>query len=227
MLDVGDDCVALVIQNLNARDVSSVSLCSKKLFSLAKRHTGPTGAAIRAVTLLKSSCSRAKRKAASSKMKKLVNISSGTALVASEIIIHDLGHIPQCISLLDARKGGALFYALVTAVVAKHYENTIKALSLQSRISTTFITLDMPVRLRNVLSKCVVLSNDACIASLFAHHLDITDDEVSLALKSGRHRALSILDPVSTSKARACKRVLPLSISMPQSLRKFVSYSPR
>ena len=227
MLDVGDDCVALIIQNLKARDVANVSLCSKQLFSLAKRHSGPTGAAIDAVTLLTSSSSRAKRRAASSKMKKLVHISSGTALVASEIIMRDLGHIPQCISLLDARKGGALFYALVTAVTAKHYGNTLRALALQRRISTTFVTLNMPARLRKVLSNCVVLSNDACIASLFAQHLNATDEDVSLALKSGRYRALSILDPVSVHKARACKRVLPLSISMPPSLRQFVSYCPR
>ena len=227
MLELGDDCVALVIQNLNFRDVASVSLCSKRLCSLARRHSGPTGAAIDAVSLLTSSSSRSKRRAASAKMKKLVHISSGTALFASEIIMHDLGHMPQCMSLLDARKGGALFYALITAVIAKHYGNTIKALSLQSKINSASVTRNMPVRLRKVLANCVVLSNDACIASLFANQIRVTDEDVSLAIKSGRHHALSILDPVFMMQGSSSKRVLPLSLSIPTSLRQFVSYRPR
>ena len=226
MLELGEDCIIQVFEHLNGRDMSNV-MCSQQLLALGRRHSGPIRAAIDAVTSHTSSSPREKRREAAEKMKKLVHISSGTALFACVCILDDAGHVPHCVSLLDARKGGALFYALVTSVTATHYNNTIKALSLQSRISSEFVTRNMPLRLRKILSNCVVLSNDACIASLFAENITITDDDVSLAVRSGRHLALARLHPVFAQYGWTPKSTQPLSIAIPQSLRPFVSYCPR
>lgn len=226
MLLLLDDVLRHTVRALSEKDANSFALCSRQCYLLARRNAGVTGDAVDAVLALGDNPSKMARKRAFSKLKKLAHISSGIALFAIRTTMCVSGVSAHALAVLDARHGGALFCALLTAIAARNFENVQSALRLQHALSgVEFSDSKLRARLKRALSTCVVLSNDAYMATLFMQSVEVNFRDAALAVRSGRHRSLAILKPREHCGPK--RRVLPWSFLLTSETRHFVGLVPR